>query len=53
MECMTCQEKMICYDDINESHTRIDWLKCPKCNSKAEIIYSVTQGFKTKVTWTR
>lgn len=53
MECITCKEKMVCYDDVNATHARIDWLNCPKCESKAEVNYSVTKGYITKVTWTR
>jgi hypothetical protein len=39
MECITCKTKMKCVDDVNDISTRIDWLECSKCKSKAEIQY--------------
>src|SRR5512138_57477 len=39
MKCLTCNTEMVCYNDVNDIYQRIDWLKCPKCDSKAEIIY--------------
>lgn len=50
MECMACGKTMVCYDDINDEIYRIDWLKCPKCGSWAEITYN-KKGFKETVTW--
>lgn len=53
MECLTCKTKMECYDDINYYSMRIDWLKCPKCDSKAEIHYDRNSEYIEKVTWKR
>lgn len=53
MECFTCHEKMKCYDDINEIHVRINWLACPRCKSKAEIVYGKNGKYIEKVTWKR
>lgn len=50
MECMACGKTMVCYDDINDEIYRIDWLKCPRCGSWAEITYN-KKGFKETVTW--
>jgi hypothetical protein len=53
MKCFTCKTEMICYDDVNESHTRIDWVKCPKCNSTAEIQYGIHENYIEQVIWNR
>ena len=42
MDCIVCGSKMNCVDDVNDISTRIDWFKCPLCNTNAEIIYSNT-----------
>lgn len=39
MECLVCKTEMKCINDVNYTSTRIDWLKCPKCGSVAEIEY--------------
>ncbi len=53
MKCFTCKEEMKCYDDINDISVRIDFVKCPKCNSMAEIIYHPINGYILKVDWER
>lgn len=53
MECITCKTEMKCINDVNEMSARIDWLKCPKCGSKAEIIYAYHGRYIAKVTWQR
>lgn len=53
MECHTCRTKMKCYDDVNDISTRIDWLKCPKCGSWAEVEYGENGKYINKVTWKR
>lgn len=53
MQCLNCQTIMICYDDVNDIYARIDWLKCPKCHSKAEIIYDVHSNEIKNLTWER
>ena len=53
MRCLTCSTIMKCVNDVNESHTRIDFVECPKCDSKADIIISVNNGHIEKVNWTR
>jgi hypothetical protein len=44
---------MICCDDVNDISARIDWVKCPKCGSKAEIEYGNHGEFINKVIWKR
>lgn len=53
MECFTCHEKMQCYDDAVDERLRVDWLVCPRCKSKAEIIYGGNGKYIKKVTWKR
>ena len=53
MDCLTCGTKMKCVDDINDIGTRIDWVVCPKCGSKATIHYDPLRGWKIKVEWDR
>lgn len=53
MECLTCSTKMQCYNDVNDISTRIDWVKCPKCGSEAEIRYGENGKYITEVTWKR
>jgi len=53
MKCITCKSEMICYDDVNDISIRIDWVKCPKCNSKAEIQYENNGEYVEKVVWER
>lgn len=53
MECVTCKTKMICVDDVNDMGARIDWLECPKCKSKAEIIYGERGKYIEKLVWKR
>lgn len=53
MKCITCKSEMICKDDVNDVNTRIDWVECPKCGSKAEIEYGNNGEYITRVIWTR
>ena len=53
MKCHTCKTEMICYNDVNEISTRIDFEKCPKCNSKADIIYGNNGEYILEVLWKR
>ena len=54
MKCHTCKTEMICYNDVNEISTRIDFEKCPKCNSKADITYGNNGEYALKVVlWER
>jgi len=53
MECFTCHERMVCYDDINDETQRYDWLKCQKCGSWAEIEYEQHGKIISRVTWKR
>lgn len=53
MKCVTCKTKMECIDDVNETHTRIDFVKCPKCGSTANIIYGDNGEYIKKVEWQR
>lgn len=53
MECYTCKTKMECVDDINTEFLRIDWFKCPKCKSKAEVIYGNHGEYIKRVIWER
>lgn len=47
-----CGEEMKCVDDVNDIDIRIDWLRCPKCNSFAEIIYDNNNRIDS-TTWKR
>lgn len=51
MKCFKCNTEMKCYDDINYETVRMDFEKCPKCNSKAEIIYNISTHTISKVIW--
>jgi len=53
MECLTCHTQMKCVDDVNDISIRIDWVKCPKCGSAAEIQYGDNGKYILKVTWAR
>lgn len=53
MDCFTCHTEMKCYNDVNDEALRIDWYKCPKCGSRAEVEYGDHGRYKTKVTWIR
>lgn len=39
MKCFTCKTEMVCYDYVNHIEARIDLVECPKCGSKADIVY--------------
>lgn len=53
MKCFTCKTEMECVDDVNQEHIRIDWFQCPKCGSKATMIYQGNRGYVTEVKWER
>ena len=53
MKCITCKTEMKCFDDVNEISTRIDWLKCPKCKSTAEVTFGGHGEYIAKVIWDR
>ena len=53
VKCLTCKTEMMCIDDVNDIGTRIDWVECPKCKSKAEIQYGNNGEYILKVIWTR
>ncbi len=53
MKCLTCKTEMKCIDDVNEIHARIDFVECPKCKSKADIIYGNNGEYIKKVIWRR
>lgn len=53
MKCFTCKTVMKCIDDVNDISTRIDFVECPKCNSKANIIYGNNGEYIDKVEWFR
>lgn len=52
MKCLTCNTKMKCYDDVTTNFTRIDWVQCPECESRAELLYDNGTKQIKKVTWT-
>ena len=52
MDCMTCGDEMICYDEVNDETLRIDWFRCVRCSSWAEIAYN-KKGHKEQVKWKR
>ena len=54
MICQCCREEMKCVDDVNDIGTRIDWMRCPKCDSFAEIIYDDQKRDQIdSITWKR
>ncbi|MCX8129796.1 MAG: hypothetical protein N3I35_06820 [Clostridia bacterium] len=53
MKCFTCKTEMNCYDDVNEISKRIDFVECPKCHSKADIIYCNHGEYIESVNWKR
>jgi len=53
MKCITCKTIMVCFDDVNEVSTRIDFVKCPKCGLSADIIYSNNGEYISQVNWRR
>lgn len=53
MECITCKTKMVCENDVVESHTRIDFLKCPKCGSEADVVMHPRENYIKEVNWRR
>ena len=53
MKCYACGENMKNVDDINDMAIRMDFKKCPKCGSAAQIVYNVQEGYIIKVIWDR
>jgi ssDNA-binding Zn-finger/Zn-ribbon topoisomerase 1 len=53
MKCFTCKTKMVCFDDVNTISIRIDFVKCPKCGSEADIIYGNNGEYINRVDWRR
>ena len=54
MKCFTCGTEMKCVDDVNEISTRIDFVECPKCKSKADIVYENNNcEYIKEVNWKR
>jgi len=53
MNCFTCKNEMVCVDDVNEISVRMDFVKCPKCNSEAEIYYGKNGEYIKEVVWRR
>lgn len=53
MKCHCCGEEMKCVDDVNEATVRIDWMKCPKCSSFAEIEYNTCTHNIDQILWRR
>lgn len=51
MKCYTCETEMICTDDVNYIGNRIDFVKCPKCQSQADIIYGDNGKYIKSVNW--
>jgi Zn finger protein HypA/HybF involved in hydrogenase expression len=51
MICLRCNNKMKCYDDVNYIDTRIDFVQCPMCDAKGEIIYKQDRMTIDKVNW--
>ena len=50
MKCIKCKTNMTCYDDVCYTGARIDFKKCSKCNSEADIIYNSNNEI-VKVEW--
>jgi Zn finger protein HypA/HybF involved in hydrogenase expression len=44
---------MKCVDDVNDISVRIDFVECPKCGSKADIIYENNGEYVKEVNWRR
>lgn len=53
MKCITCSTIMKCVSDVNDISTRIDFVECPKCHSKANIIYGNNGEYISEVNWKR
>ena len=44
---------MVCFNDVNDEHIRMDALRCPKCESKAVITYGNNGKYIQQVEWKR
>lgn len=53
MRCFTCKTEMKCYNDVCEEGARIDFVECPKCQSRADIIYGNRGEYINRVLWFR
>lgn len=51
MNCQKCKTPMNLYENNDGIVVRIDWLKCPQCNSKAEIIYDAQTNEIKHLSW--
>lgn len=40
MYCCLCKTELVCYDDVNNTGFRADFMKCPNCGVKADVILS-------------
>lgn len=53
MKCIICNVEMRCVDDVNDISTKIDWVVCPVCGTKAEINFTADRKNIEKVIWER
>ena len=53
MKCITCKTQMKCVSDVSDIYVRIDFVECPKCGSKADIIYGNNGEYVDQVNWRR
>ena len=51
MNCITCGTEMEIYSDQKYLYTKLEWLKCPKCDSQAEITDSKEDGSIIAMNW--
>lgn len=48
-KCDKCGIEMLCYDDVNDVESRIDFMECPTCHSKKTIIYDRSTNKPVKI----
>lgn len=53
MKCLNCKTEMNCVDAVNEIGVRIEFVECPKCKSRANIIYGNNGEYIKEVNWWR
>ena len=53
MKCFTCNTEMNDVDDIVNQNIRIDWKKCPRCGSVAEVQLHPKDNYPIKIIWKR
>lgn len=51
MKCYKCNEEMKCFSDVVQETVRIDWFKCPKCDSVTTVEYEPRTMEIRKVLW--